>query len=204
MRTVLDHGDARVIADLHQTIHVTQVAAHVAEHQHLGVGHFLRQIVKVDGQAFSDPDKHRFCPNRRNRTRHRCQREGIGQNRRPRLHPDGPERSGHRIAPRGHGQAIFRAGIGGKFLLQKRGFAQFARSDVITVQTTTLQNRQRGGDPDIGDRLLLGEVSGEFFCHVLVVIWVTSAVKIRLGEFTKLKHCAGSRRKRDRIATHLP
>ena len=59
MGAVLDHGDIRAAADLHQCIHVGNVAAHVREQQEAGLA-LLRlagEIVEIDDEVFRGLDE---------------------------------------------------------------------------------------------------------------------------------------------------
>ncbi len=163
MGAILDHRQARGVADRHQPVHVADMAAHVAEQERLRARRLGGKVVHVDGQRLGRLEEDRLGPHRRDGARNGGEREGVGQH--PVARPDAkrPQGAAERVAARGHRKAVFRAGEGGEFLLQERGFRDLALGGVVAVEPSVPQDVQRGRDPGLGDRLLLGEAAGESF-----------------------------------------
>ena len=94
---VLDQCDALLGTDLAQALHVADMAAHVRQQQGFGAAaaRLARQVVQVNGVVVTHVHQHRPCPGMGQRTRHRRQRETVGQHRVTRHHPSTFERHKH-------------------------------------------------------------------------------------------------------------
>jgi hypothetical protein len=116
---ILDHLNTGGVADLHQAIHVADMATHVAEQQHArATGLRLGgQVLDVDGQCFGRLDENRLRPDAGNRARDRGQRKAVRQHLVARTDAHRPQRTGHGVTARGDGEAVFRAREGREFLL---------------------------------------------------------------------------------------
>mmetsp|Transcript_22718 Transcript_22718/g.37524 ORF Transcript_22718/g.37524 Transcript_22718/m.37524 type:complete len:373 (-) Transcript_22718:435-1553(-) len=165
MGTVLDHCHARRITHGHQPVHVTDMAAHMAEQQDLGLIQLGLKVVQINRQAFGNTDKDWHSPYGGNRPRNRCKRERIAEHVIAMLHAHRTQGRGHGIAARGHRKAILRANGGCKFLLQQGRLRRLSRGGVVAMQATMAQHGQSGLDPGLGDRVLLGEAAGKCLCH---------------------------------------
>ena len=64
MGAILDHGDAKAIADRHQRRHVADMPAHVGQQQdtRATIPRHHGQMVQIDGQIIRHFDKHRDSP----------------------------------------------------------------------------------------------------------------------------------------------
>ena len=167
MGAILDHRDASVITNLHQPVHVADMAAHMAQEKGLRarLRRLGRQIVQIDGQRLGRLHEHRLRMHARDRAGHRGQREPVRQDLVARPHADRPQGTAHRIAARGHGQRIFRPRERGEFFLQGADLADLALGQVVAMQPAMGQHPHGGLDPGLRDRLLLREISGECLCH---------------------------------------
>ena len=165
MGAILDHHEAETVADRHQAVHVADMSAHVRQQKDArarGLG-LLFQMGEVDGQVFGDLHEDRGRADGGYGTGHRGKGKGVGQHPVPRANPDGAQGTGHGIAARGHGKAVARAREGGEFLFQQGSLGQFAGGGVVAMQPPVAQHGERGFDPLIRDRLLLGEAAREAF-----------------------------------------
>ena len=139
--------------------------AHVAEHQHTRaclLRHLLK-MRKINRQILGRLNEHGPRPDRGNGPRHRCQRKGIGQDRRTGRHLHRAQSRGHCIAPRGNRKAIARAKKGREFLFQQRGLRDLTSGGIIAMQTAVAHDLDCGGNPLFGDRFLLCEISVKAF-----------------------------------------
>ena len=125
MGAVLDQCDALLGTDLAQSLHVADMAAHVRQQQDFGAAaaRLARQIGQVDGVVVAHIDQHRPCPGMGQRTRHRRQRETVGQHRVTRHHTGAFERHKHAGATGVERHAI------GQLQLSRKSCAGTARDD---------------------------------------------------------------------------
>ena len=167
MRAILNDQHTQPRTQRNQSLHIAQMPAHMAQHQHLSARRprLRLQIAKIQNQLIRHLDKHRTRPHARYRPRHRGQRKGIGQHRLACLHTHRPQRTAQRIATRGHRKAILRPHQAGELLLQQSRLRDLARRGIIAVQPPMPQHRQRRLYPRLGDRLLLGKTAVKPFLN---------------------------------------
>ena len=71
MRAILNHSDPSRVANRHQTIHVTHVAAHVAQHQYIREIGFCLQIIQIYRKVAGHAHKYWHAADSSNRSGHR-------------------------------------------------------------------------------------------------------------------------------------
>ena len=169
MRTVFNDGDTGRIANLHQALHITDMPAHMAEHQNLGLICLGFQIRQIDHQIFGHTDKNRPRAHRSDRAGHRRKGKRVGQNRIARPNLQSAQSCGQSIPARGHRQTVGRVNRSSKFLLQKRHFAQLALSHIVAVQPPGSKHRNSSVYRILRDRLLLCKLARKSFTHAALM-----------------------------------
>ena len=161
VRASFDDGQPRLCRQRHQGVHVADMPPHVGEHEHLGLARFPLQVLQIDDEALGHAYENRQRADARDGPGHWRESESVGEHAVPGPHPHGPKRGGEPIAPRRHGEAVFGTDLGGEFLFQRGRLRSLARGFVVAVKPPMPQHIKRGGDPLLGDRLLLGKAARE-------------------------------------------
>ena len=160
VRAVLDDRDAERVGSLHERAHVDNVAPHVRQHQHprLAGLRLAHQIVDVDDEILGDLHQHRLAAGRLDRSRHRRQREAVGEHRLAGRDAEGAQRRLQRVAPRRAGETETCAHVRRELVLEPDGLRHLAVGDVVPVQPSRAHDGHRTLDGLLGYRQLLREV----------------------------------------------
>ena len=167
VRAVLDDRDAEGVGDVHERAHVGDVPAHVREHQHPGLARLrlAREVVDVDDEVLGHLDQHRRAAGGGDGSRHRRQREAVGQHRLAGSDAERAQRRLQRIAAGGAGETETRAHPGRELVLQQDRFRHLAVYDVVAVQPPRAHDGDGPLDGFLRYRQLLREVSVESRRH---------------------------------------
>ena len=161
---ILDQAYIKPVADLHQPVHVGDVAAHMGQQQEAGprIRRLRLEVVHVDVIVGIDIHQHRHAADIVNRPRNRCQRIGVGQHLVARRDPAGPQRKLDGVAARCAGHAVIDLLPLGVFAFQLAGFVRVAFGQVVAVKTAALHDLYGAFDRGRRNGFLLGEGFGEF------------------------------------------
>mmetsp|Transcript_23086 Transcript_23086/g.60765 ORF Transcript_23086/g.60765 Transcript_23086/m.60765 type:complete len:606 (+) Transcript_23086:257-2074(+) len=152
VRAVLHHLQVELLRDLVHSLHVGELAAHVCEHQVLGVGRdALAHVVRVDHVRLRALDVLGHGAGVVDRRGHGGEREGVGEHRLTRLHAEALQGNEERRAARVEADAVLEAGVLGEGGLGQRDLGEHA--GLVPEQRARAHQLQRALAASLRDRV---------------------------------------------------